>query len=475
MENNTSGCYREFLPVIALILIQLFRAPLFGSLWLDETLSAWVTDSSFGDAFNRSIAFQAQSPLYLLFLWCWRQLVGSSEILLRLPSLLAFFLSILGMLKLSRLFSLERPWLTVIVPLVSMVEFFKAGIQARPYGFAMVAAVWGLVLYLRFLNEGKKLFFTGAFFLFILSFYFHYAFGVILLPLLLLTGIAQAIPLFIGLCIFFVPGLIHTYTWLGRSESFGFLGALSFSQATEALFAGRTFITIGFSLLLAKIWFDISIERGIPSWVRSMIALALIPGICLIFGSLVLDESLVLSRYYLPRTIGVAVLIGFVMNRVQPLNVRVVVIWAFFGFTFLSELNRRWINEDWRGASQEVVKLSSTDPVFLFSGLAELNSKDLDSNSERQREVLSPFEVYKVPNQVIAIPPHPDVQNVYVDKMIAPGISQATSFTLVAHKYVSTNGVYVVDGLKTWFEKQGFVVKARTDLSGVVVIGFLKK
>ncbi|MCB0333969.1 MAG: hypothetical protein KDD55_10755, partial [Bdellovibrionales bacterium] len=71
-----------------ILLYSLVNYSLWGSFWLDETISYWITNNSFHDVTQRAISHQGQSPLYFWILWAWRQAIGHNEFALRLPSLL---------------------------------------------------------------------------------------------------------------------------------------------------------------------------------------------------------------------------------------------------------------------------------------------------------------------------------------------------------------------------------------------------
>ncbi|QDT02568.1 hypothetical protein K227x_09460 [Rubripirellula lacrimiformis] len=58
------------------------------SLWVDELHSAWCIWDSLGDVVARSRAGN-QSPVYFLFLWFWKLVIGQSEFALRMSSVLA--------------------------------------------------------------------------------------------------------------------------------------------------------------------------------------------------------------------------------------------------------------------------------------------------------------------------------------------------------------------------------------------------
>jgi len=58
------------------------------SFWLDELHSAWSVWGSLGEVASRAMAGN-QTPFYFWGLWAWKQVMGDSELMLRLPSVLA--------------------------------------------------------------------------------------------------------------------------------------------------------------------------------------------------------------------------------------------------------------------------------------------------------------------------------------------------------------------------------------------------
>jgi len=59
------------------------------SLWLDEFGTLWTVEAGAVEAWGRALAFQGQSPLYYLLVAAFVGVLGESEVVLRLPSLLA--------------------------------------------------------------------------------------------------------------------------------------------------------------------------------------------------------------------------------------------------------------------------------------------------------------------------------------------------------------------------------------------------
>lgn len=73
----------------SLALILTVKTPLFGSFWLDETITSWLTGREFKSLIHDAARLQAQSPLGFVLFWAWAQLFGNSEIALRSLSIIA--------------------------------------------------------------------------------------------------------------------------------------------------------------------------------------------------------------------------------------------------------------------------------------------------------------------------------------------------------------------------------------------------
>src|SRR5207248_1638413 len=67
----------------------LWLLPLGSSLWLDETATFWVVQGGLHETIHRALEFQSGSVPYFLVAWIARVLGGTSEIALRMPSVIA--------------------------------------------------------------------------------------------------------------------------------------------------------------------------------------------------------------------------------------------------------------------------------------------------------------------------------------------------------------------------------------------------
>lgn len=151
------------------------RAPL----WLDETLSYWQVSGGFGKIWSRS-AQMPSSIGYLYTLWAAKSVLGTSELVLKLPSLLALLAAVYFLFRaVSELFNRETAFLAcVFFSLEGNVIF--AATDARPYAFALLMTTIAIFAFIRWMDDGQmhQAIGFGAAAAGIL--YFHYLFGSIL-------------------------------------------------------------------------------------------------------------------------------------------------------------------------------------------------------------------------------------------------------------------------------------------------------
>ena len=96
------------------------------------------------------------SPLYYLIVWAARVVGGNSEVVLRLPSLIAAAVSAVVLYRLARpLISREAARLTVLVFAAGQVAAFEAS-EARPYAMATLAVIASTYALVRWLDDGRR-------------------------------------------------------------------------------------------------------------------------------------------------------------------------------------------------------------------------------------------------------------------------------------------------------------------------------
>lgn len=124
-------------------------------------------------------------PAYPYLLWLWMKVFGASEMMLRVPSLLAMTAALILFYCAARLFLSQQVALvaTLLLALYPAVVF--ASIDARPYAFAMLATCATLYLLFRYRNGGSVR--TAAYLGFATAsmLAFHYMFAAIIPAILM--------------------------------------------------------------------------------------------------------------------------------------------------------------------------------------------------------------------------------------------------------------------------------------------------
>src|ERR1035438_3582152 len=110
------------------------RAPL----WVDETGGYWQIVAGFSEIWPRQF-LTLSSPEYSYLLWLSTKLIGTSEIALRIPSILAMLGAVYLLYRAAReLFSRDCAILAALIFSINPIVAFAA-IDVRPYAFAALA------------------------------------------------------------------------------------------------------------------------------------------------------------------------------------------------------------------------------------------------------------------------------------------------------------------------------------------------
>ncbi|MFN3218799.1 MAG: glycosyltransferase family 39 protein, partial [Acidimicrobiales bacterium] len=143
-----------------------FSASLIAAFWVptlsdglmtDELLSAWVSSEGVVDAVDRAFTHQGNSPLYFVLLWAWRAVVGSSELMLRLPSVLCIAAAAYHLARLGIELDGGRrlTGVTAAFVLLANTDVMLAGVTARPYALLLLSVVVSARALVHFLHDGR--------------------------------------------------------------------------------------------------------------------------------------------------------------------------------------------------------------------------------------------------------------------------------------------------------------------------------
>ncbi len=402
---------------LLLLIIVLLKLPLTGSLWLDESITAWITKDHILAAIERATDFQGQSPLFFMIEWFVQLIAGSSELALRLVSIISAAGSLAFIFFIARRFNgALYAWIAVSV-LLSIDAFQVAAVSARPYApalFFSVAAVWALF---RWEDSGRYRYSILYLAAFLLSVYFQYLFAAMLavhalhIALHFKTQRIKLMALILELLLtaaLLFPAFLHMVDMSASGHAWQFVPRPTVLAVARAILPPVLLVCTAGALLFGLL---LGSDRGrsfaVP--VRTGIWLAfwyLFPPLLMLVLSIAGPTSLFLERYYLYYTPAVALVFAALPFALKSSETRGLAIAALFALLVVREADRSWRVENWRGAAE--FARSSDSPVLLYSGLAESKEIEWLMDARKQPYLLSPLQYYGVRTPIIGLPPPDD-------------------------------------------------------------------
>ncbi len=386
---------------LLLLVISILKSPYAASLWLDELLSDWISADGVGAAWRRALEFQASSPAYFLFLALWKTIAGSSEVILRLPSLVCFLVSCYFLFNLARkLFDLEVAVVSLIC-LLAIDPVMSAAISARPYAAALMFGLVSFDALVEWDKTGKAGSAHRWLWASVLMFYCHYlSLTVFLVQAFYIyrtrpdgparKGYNHALRLFLLL----LPGLYHMLLIKGRSALYGSDFVFEPLKFIGIIFPPYLAIALVFAILCGAIaersWFGLPENRKA---VRCIIVWAMLPALMLFLISLVSGRSILLDRYALWGYPGLAILAALLLRSLNLPAARTLALVVLGCFLMVRVLDKRWRVEDWRGAVSEAQSLGGV-PLLVNTGLVEGRSVEWLRDPARREYLLAPLVRY---------------------------------------------------------------------------------
>ncbi len=385
------------------VILRLWIAPMGNSLWLDETLTLWMTHQ------DAAAIPPHQSPLFALVERLATLAFGSDEWALRLPPLLASFGCLWIFYKLgTEIYDRATGVLCAVIFLANPQMIVEAS-DARPYALAMFAHAVALLFLVRWVRSGR------------------------LRHGLLWVGFASLAGNFHQLFLVPVPleGLFVVWRFrkdfLRRLPQFtvvAALGLLLVSPVLRAMLAlsaeagelGSTGTPDWRDLLVqiapAYILFSIAGVAGLdwitgrkPQWRMPQAApgiwalgLGVFVAIPVLFFVVTVSgwTQLFASRFLLPSLPGLVIFAAVMLRGFVNLGMRGPIMAAMLAVSLLWAGGFSWIPnyhpEGWRGA---IAQLPDSGALFLYSGLVETRSQTWMANRENRTYATAPLGAYR--------------------------------------------------------------------------------
>lgn len=473
-------------PFIALAAVAIvLNAPLSGSLWLDESVSAWIIRDGLSPLLLRVDEYQGQSPFYFLLLWGWSGIFGSSEVALRGLSMLAAGGTAYAVFATARELRDRETGMWSVLFLLASDGFVKSAFSARPYAVALCFLTFSVLMLCRWLRSGQRAHLIGATLCTLGAFYCQYFFGEIVLVQLALVGLHPQVAtrlkaFFVSLVVLFVaslPGLAHLWEIATRQSLYSFSGLPHVQDLARALFPPGLFVYVITAALLTRVYYRFvcsDVDR------KKLLVAALwwtLPVLTFFLASWVLGSSLFFWRFYLWSSIGLALLLALLLRALDLMMARRLI--AAVIVVLLLIVPRRWLVEDWRQAAAIVnrqVASAAELPVLVYSGFIELEAQSWLEDPRRRSYLLAPFESYPIDARPLLI--SSDIGagegRRHFEDRVLPVLAQHERALLISPhmQQLSGRGGVVPEHFQEEFERRGFEVTylQRTGLVWVLSI-----
>jgi len=457
---------------------------------LDETITYWVTGGTIQDTIERAWAFQGQSPLYFIIVWLERSLGVDSESRLRATSLIVMGLSIIPLWYCARALEIQYP--LAVLPLAIFCDdiIIRYAMLARPYALGIFCLITSTALLLHWMSTGRRISFLLYPLFLALTLYFQYLFlPVITIHLLAYLTLRKMhtkgnftslVWAWFATMLMMIPGILHLASWANRTSLLSQVPLPSPYQAFLRLFPLGS---LGLSILGCMVGFLNVPFKFRPGSIQILLLL-----LCWAFGPTLLhyvvsisgNTNIFIDRYYIWRAPGVALLVAYLLNRIDSEKfVRVAIaVWALFMVPV--EFFRKYQMDDWQQVSQFITENAPGEILLLNTGLLELDNVPYPDDSMTIAYLSAPFTVYPVENPTILIPLsfEGESQEYYLKQSIIPKIGKLKSFVVIVARArrVKYNGQALLssDYYSEIFSLFDFSPSERTEVGTVDIVKFVR-
>ncbi|WP_161604590.1 glycosyltransferase family 39 protein [Roseiconus nitratireducens] len=387
-------------------------------LWLDESITAWVTDGGLSQCVDRAWNFQGQSPLYFIVVWGLRQVLGDSELGLRLLSVVSTVGAVVIFFGIQRELRVGRDaWLGATAFALALWTHPDVALTARPYAAAVFFAVLATFLLLRMLKTESWVDPLGYTLAVATTISLHYVFATVLGFHLLLFCVTRYghvtrrlvfrwIGCLICVAVLCVPLLPHLLLVREKATRYEIslpprVHDLLYQSFVSDGLMPLAILVAGFGLLRPKLNFaavDQDVVRiGVVWWIAGPLSIYCVYHL--------LGISLNVPRYYLWRLPAIGLLAVAGIQAVYPH--RLVAAPTLLLLTFMVPA---WQNVDrsgWREAIQWASlpgRLNDNCRVVVYSGLIESAEPGWLKDDSYRPYFLAPLKHYRVPGSADVLP-----------------------------------------------------------------------
>ena len=409
----------EILPLLIGVGILLVRSILHlgNSLWLDETITAWVVKDGLRDLVDRAMDFQGQSPFYFLGPWCVTKALGFHEWTLRLPSLVINLFTVAALYQLFRHLA-GRTVASYSAAMFAIIAACSSQLQsARPYALAVCCFSLSLLFLTRWALTARWTMMLG----FALStsavLYAHYLFGlgfplyVIVLVYLgkrSLISRKQLLAAVILCAVLALPAVWQLRLLASKASLYSFSGSPTFSSWTNTI--SLDWSTISLLSLVTAVWviqpgLRARNAHGYAPPLLLALCLWVYPSIALAASSLITGTPVFVQRYGLYCVVGESFLQGIALCLIGSERLRKIVFVVASTIAILGSPADEFFGEDWRAALRDIpTTLSEPSVALLATGMIETKDPRWILDPLKRDYLLAPTRIYPVTMETSLIP-----------------------------------------------------------------------
>ena len=375
-------------------------------LWLDETASYWQISGGFSQIPSRTLA-GLYFPPYFYLLWLTKTLFGSSELVLRLPSVIAMGSAIYFLYRSARdLFDHDVAMIVCIMFCLDPHILFMS-IETRPYAFGELATAVAVFAFIRWSRTHNIRFAVLFGFSSATILYFHYVFAVVLPAFVVCYLMDEDLRKDIrGFCVALASFLITLSPAIPRLREVFITRSTHIHAAVPSL-----------GLVLLPLWpvagaiIASSIRRykdGRTLWL--CVSTVLVPH-AILYGIAVLTPlHIYLMRYTTVASVGLALCWGLLIACVltAPVYRQAVCLFliALNAIPVFASPASRFHGYTWKYALEFAARAAAPDhaPLLICSDFPEADFETMPQRDVTNDINFAPLNYYRIDATVVALP-----------------------------------------------------------------------
>ncbi len=386
-------------------------------LWLDETVSFYLIKGGFAGIMSRQV--WPDSPVYSCLLWLWTKAFGTTEISLRISSVLPMLVAVYLLYRAAReLFGQDVAIIAAVIFCLHPI-IISASVDVRPYAFAALA-VNATILVLVLLRHNNTTWMAALFGLLAASIVQFQLLFASILPALAICLVAlklgdrkvlwrQLSVAVIAFTVASIPIVPRLQYMAHTSGTHVFSPAPKFLELISTLTLHGLALVLLLILLIAAGTKRLSRESPADRWtVLLCLSLGLVPILILYGLSVGTSIHVFVPRYRLESVAGIALSWALLASRLNSRALRLLFCVAVVAITFCRYMIfPPHSTYTWKYALQAIQQNASSDgaPVLICSDIPEADYMRMPVGPAIEESgVLPPISYYKITVPVVALP-----------------------------------------------------------------------